>query len=395
MPLLINWILLLIFWLLAVYSTSVYESFTMSVASIAKYWADSSFSEPTNYYYFYQQIKSLIYIAIIFVILRKFPIKSLKNHKFAWAIMIWTFILQCLVFTRWGGSYNWARWWLDFPGIPSIQPSEFFKLAYVIFLASWLTRKKEREKKWEISSISFLISFIVISALLYFVFLLIPDFWTILIMWGTALIMVRFSWLNLKKTLLILFIWIWSAIIAWLTLGSINKKFSYITNRFSYFFTIDKEKKQAEREKTWWQTTQALIAIWWWGFFGNWYGRWLQKYSNLPESYCDFIFAAFSEEIWFVWNIFLIALYIRMFRYVLKHLQKVSDPQLKLIWVWIISLIIVQTLVNIWVNVQIIPTTWVTLPFVSAWWSALMVNCIELLLLYKILQTKNKVLPVR
>lgn len=388
MPLLINWIILLIFWLLAVYSTSVYESFTMSLSSINKWF--TTFSEPTNYYYFYQQIKSLIYITIAFVIFWKFPIKILKNHKFAGMIMIFTLIFQCLVFTKRWDSYNGARWWLNIPHVPSIQPSEFFKLAYVIFLASWLTRKKENmDSPW------FLIIFIILSALLYFVFLLIPDFWTVLIIWATALVMVRFSWLKLKKTLLILWIWLWAWLIAWLTLWSLFPKFKYITNRFEYFITSDKEKIQAEREKTWWQTTQALIAIWWWGFFGNGYGRGLQKYSNLPESYCDFIFAAFSEEIWFIWNLALIGLYVRMFWYVLKRLQKVNDPQLKLIWVWIISLIIVQTLVNIWVNVQIIPTTWVTLPFVSAWGSSLMVNCIELLFLYKILKTENKILPVR
>lgn len=383
MPLLINWILLLIFWLLAVYSTSVYESFIMTAKSV-------NFAEPTNYYYFQQQIKAIIYTIILILLLRKFPVKTLKNHKFAWIIMVWTFILQCLVFTSLGWNYNWARWWLDIPGIPSIQPSEFFKLAYVIFLASWLTRKKEN-----MNSPQFLITFIVLSALLYFVFLLIPDFWTVLIIWATALIMVRFSWLKLKKTLSILWIWLWAWLIAWLTLGLVSDKFSYITKRFEYFFTTDKEKLEEERERTWWQTTQALIAIGWWGLFWNWYGNWLQKYSNLPEAYCDFIFAAFSEEIGFIWNIFLIALYLRMFRYVLKHLQKVNDPQLKLIWVWIISLIIVQTCVNMWVNVQIIPTTWITLPFVSAWWSSLMINCIELLLLYKIIKIENKVLPVK
>ena len=388
MPLIINWIFLLIFWLLAVYSTSVYESFTMSLSSINRWF--TTFTEPTNYYYFYQQIKALIYIAILFLILRKFPIKAIKNHKFAWILMVWTFIFQCLVFTSLWDSYNWARWWLNIPHIPSIQPSEFFKLAYVIFLASWLTRKKD-----SMNSPQFLIIFIVLNALLYFVFLLIPDFWTVLIIWATALVMVRYSWLKLKKTLAILWIWLWAWLIAWLTLWLINDKFSYITKRFEYFFTTNKEKIEEERERTWWQTTQALIAIWWWWFFGNWYGNGLQKYSNLPEAYCDFIFAAFSEEIWFIGNLFLIALYVRMFRYVLKHLQKVQDPQLKLIWVWIISLIIIQTFVNMWVNVQIIPTTWITLPFISAWWSSLMVNCIELLLLYKIIKTENKVLPVR
>ena len=383
MPILINWILLLIFWLLAVYSTSVYESFIMTAKSV-------NFAEPTNYYYFYQQLKALVYIAIAVIVLRKFPIKTLKNHKFASIIMILAFILQCLVFSERWKSYNWARWWLNIPHIPSIQPSEFFKLAYVIFLASWLTRKKEN-----MNSPQFFLLFIVLSALLYAIFLFIPDFWTVLIIWATALIMVWFSWLSLKKTATILAIWLFSWVFAWLTLGLVNKKFVSIQNRFAYFFTSDKAKLEEERDRTWWQTTQALIAIWWWGLFWNGYGNGLQKYSNLPESYCDFIFAAFSEEIWFFWNMLLITLYVWMFRYVLKHIQKVNDPQLKLIWIWIISLIIVQTFVNMWVNVQIIPTTWITLPFISAWWSSLMVNCIELLLLYKILQTENKVLPVR
>ena len=383
MPLLINWIFLLIFWLLAVYSTSVYESFIMTAKSV-------NFAEPTNYYYFYQQLKALIYIAIAILILRKFPIKTLKNHKFTSIVMILAFILQCLVFTKWWESYNWARWWLNIPHMPSIQPSEFFKLAYVIFLASRLTRKKEN-----MNSPQFFLLFIVLSALLYAIFLFIPDFWTVLIIWATALIMVRYSWLNLKKTATILAIWLFAWVFAWLTLWLVNKRFVYIQNRFAYFFTSDKSKIEEERERTWWQTTQALIAIWWWWFFGNGYGNGLQKYSNLPEAYCDFIFAAFSEEIWFFGNILLIALYVRMLWYVLKHIQKVNDPQLKLIWIWIISLIIVQTFVNMWVNVQIIPTTWITLPFISAGWSSLMVNCIEILLLYKILQTENKVLPVK
>ena len=383
MPLLINWLILLVFWLLAIYSTSVYESFTMTLKSV-------NFDEPTNYFYFYQQLKALIYIVIAILVLWKFPVRTLKNHKFASIAMILAFVLQCLVFTKWWESYNWARWWLNIPNAPSVQPSEFFKLAYVIFLASWLTRKKEN-----MSSPQFFLLFIVLSAILYAIFLFIPDFWTVLIIWATALIMVRYSWLSLKKTATILAIWLIAWVFAWLTLWLVSDRFVYIQNRFTYFFTSDKEKVEAEREKTWRQTTQALIAIWWGGFLWNWYWNWLQKYSNLPEAYCDFIFAAFSEEIWFVWNIFLIALYVRMFRYVLKHLQKVSDQQLKLVWIWIISLIIVQTFVNMWVNVQIIPTTWITLPFVSAWWSSLMVNCIELLLLYKILQTENKVLPVK
>lgn len=382
MPLLFNAVILIIFWLLAIYSTSVYESFTMTLSSL-------NFLEPTNYYYFRQQLKAIIYIIIVILILWKFPVKALKNHKFAAIIMAWTFLLQCLVFTKLWDTYNGAKWRLNIPHMPSLQPCEFFKLAYVIFLASRLTRKKDQMK-----TSKFLLTFILLCVLLFAIFLFIPDLWTILIIWATALIMVRYSWLNLKKTLAILGIALFSWVTFWLTFWKLIWNW-YIYNRFSNFFTRDQEKLQNEKETVWWQTTQALIAIWWWWFRWNWYGHWLQKYSNLPESYCDFIFAAFSEEVWFVWNMILIGLYIRMFRYVLKHLQKINDPQLKLIWVWLISLIMIQVFVNIWVNVHLLPTTWITLPFISAWWSALMINCIEILLLYKILQTENKVLPVK
>jgi hypothetical protein len=61
----------------------------------------ANFAEPTNYYYFYQQLKSLVYIVIAIIALRKFPVKLLKNHKFASIVMILAFILQCLVFSKW------------------------------------------------------------------------------------------------------------------------------------------------------------------------------------------------------------------------------------------------------------------------------------------------------
>jgi cell division protein FtsW (lipid II flippase) len=60
-----------------------------------------NFDEPTNYFYFYQQLKALIYIVIAILVLWKFPVRTLKNHKFASIAMILAFVLQCLVFTKW------------------------------------------------------------------------------------------------------------------------------------------------------------------------------------------------------------------------------------------------------------------------------------------------------
>ncbi|MBO4203491.1 FtsW/RodA/SpoVE family cell cycle protein [bacterium] len=86
----------------------------------------------------------------------------------------------------------------------------------------------------------------------------------------------------------------------------------------------------------------------------------------MPEAQSDFIFAAFSEEIGFAGNLILLGLYCRMFRYVLSHLQKLRDPQSKMIGVGIISIITIQTFIHICVNIKILPNTGITLPFVSA-----------------------------
>jgi cell division protein FtsW (lipid II flippase) len=69
-------------------------------------------------------------------------------------------------------------------------------------------------------------------------------------------------------------------------------------------------------------------------------------------------------------------------------LRYVKDDYSKVIGVGIISLIMIQVFVNIWVNVKIMPNTWLTLPFVSYGGTALMINLIEIVLLYKILKNK-------
>jgi len=249
MPLLIAGILLIGFGLLAVFSVSIYESFGLSLCNkgsaetIAKCLA--SFPEPTNYYYFQQQISSLLYIAIALFVVWKFPINIIKSHKFATFALVAAFIIQILVFTPLGRTYGGAAGWLYIPGLPSIQPSEIFKLAYVLFMASWLLRKKG-----EMQTPKFLLNFIVICALLYAVFLFIPDFGTVLILGGTALIMVRFAGLSIKKTLAILVLGLFAGVFAGFSMAVINPNLTYIRERFSYFFETDQEAKAAQKEKT-------------------------------------------------------------------------------------------------------------------------------------------------
>jgi cell division protein FtsW len=394
MPLLVVTGLLLLYGILALFSVSVHESFTTTLSLINKWILDG---DPSNYFFFFKQIKNFIYVAIVGYIVYLFPLKSLKNHKFLAFISIIIFIFQILVFTPLGSKLWWARWWLDLPWLPSIQPSEFFKLWYVLFISWWFIRKQHL-----INSLTILKKFFVMNVFLLWIFLLIPDLWSVLVMGLTSLIMCIYAGVSFKNIGRMLVVWgIWFSIgMRWLM--SINNvfckidpntivdknslpsicRYTYITKRFEVFLNPEEDSTGRNTSR---QNRQAIIAIWWGGFRWKWYGKWLQKFGYIPEAQSDFIFAAFAEETGFWWILILLWLYSALVYYTVTRIHLVRDPYFKLISIWLISLMIVQVFVHIGVNIQLLPNTWLTLPFISYGGTSLMTSIIAIILLYKIL----------
>lgn len=378
MPIIIVWILLTLIGILSIYSVSIYESFTLTMSLIAN---GVSTGDPYNYFYFIRQLRSIGIAVIVAGLVYKISMKFFQNERNMTILAIVLMALQVAVFIPGiGSTFGWARWWLDIPFLPSIQPSELFKLWYVLFLGSRLLRRRNT-----VNTKNFFISFIVINFILYFIFLLIPDLGTVMILGIVGLIMCRYMWAKLKYVLRMLFGWIFVWLAVWGMAGMISERFSYIQKRFVYFLnpSVDPQARQI-----WWQNQQALLAIGWWWLFGKWYGKWLQKFGYIPEAQSDFVFSALAEEIGFLWWLALICIYFYLGYYFLSNLHKVKDDYKRAIWVGIISLILVQVFVNIWVNIKILPNTWLTLPFLSYGWTALMVNLIEIVILYKIIKNK-------
>lgn len=379
MPIIIVWIILTIFGLLSIYSVSIHESFSLTISLLAKgkwEW------DPSNYFYFFRQLKNIWLSFVMAAIIYAIPIRFFQKNKNTTIIATILMALQVSVFIPGiGVVLKGARGWIDIPFLPSIQPAEFFKLWYVLFLWWWLMRKREK-----INTKEFFISFIILNTLLFFVFLLIPDLGTVMILWIVGLIMCRYAGAKIKYILWILFWGMLGGLLLGGIAGMVSDRFAYIQKRFIYFVSssVDPQAKQI-----WWQNQQALLAIGGGGLFGKWYGKWLQKFWFIPEAQSDFVFAAFSEEIWFVGNMVLLSLYLYIGWYFLTNLRHIKDEHSKMIGIGILSLILIQAFVNIWVNIKILPNTWLTLPFISYWWTALMVNFIEIILLYKILQ-RNK-----
>ena len=378
MPILIVGALLSCFGILAVYSVSIHESFTLTLSLVAK---GLRSGEPSNYFYFFRQLRNVFMAVIAAGALYYIPISFFQKSKNIIIIFSLFMILQLAVFVPGiGVTLNGARWWINMPLLWSMQPAEFFKVGYVLFLAWWLIRKRSKINQKE-----FYISFIVLNAAFFLVFLMIPDLGTVLILWLVGLILCRYAWSKLKYVLMIVVGWLSAGLIVGSIAGMVSPRFQYIQKRFTYFLSssVDPQNRQVG-----WQNQQALIAVGWGWFLGKWYGKWLQKFGFIPEAQSDFVFAAFSEEIGFAWNIVLLGLYFYLAYYFLSRLRQVRDEYGKMIGVGIISLIMIQVFVNIGVNIKIMPNTWLTLPFVSYGGTALMVNLIEIMLLYKILKNR-------
>lgn len=344
-----------------------------------------------NYVLFRSQIRNLIVALVAIFFVYFIPLGWLKEKKFVYFFVILTFIFQLLVFSPLAATNGEARWWVDLWVLPNMQPSEFFKVWYVIFMAYWLTKRKDDiNEKWFLNK--FFIQFTMINFFVLTIILCIPDMWTLFILALTGVIMAWYMWFPVKK---IAFLWLCALFVAslWVFVLSVVNPDNYAYHRIKTFFTTDEQEKKDIELKDWWQIQQWIIAIWAWGFFGQWYGKWLQKMWQLPEAYSDMIFAAYSEEIWFFGNMVLFALYIGLFITVLRRIAEVKDPQMRVLCVWIISLITVQVFVHIWVNVEVLPNTWLTLPFISHGWTALLINLVELMLLYKILSTVKESSP--
>ena len=128
MPLLIAGALLILIGILAIYSVSIHESFMLTLTKVAS----GVMSQPSNYFYFDKHIINLLIALGVSLVVYKIPFKFFKKYNHI--LFILAFIFQLLVFSKLGLSLNGAKGWL-YIGITTIQPSEFFKLGFVLFFA--------------------------------------------------------------------------------------------------------------------------------------------------------------------------------------------------------------------------------------------------------------------
>jgi len=270
------------------------------------------------------------------------------------------------------GSIRWF-----FIGPISVQPSELAKLALVSYIASYMVR---RSYQLQNTFQGFLIPMSVLG-FIAFLLMLEPDFGAVVVIAATILGMLFLGGVRVKNFLILVPFLL--CILGFLAVSS-----SYRVQRFTAF-----RDPWADQFNSGYQLVQSLIAFGRGSWLGSGLGGSIQKLLYLPESHSDFIFAVLAEELGLIGVMGVLILYgILVFRAMeigrkAKNLGKEYGANLAY---GIGLLIILQTVINISVNVGLLPTKGLTLPLMSAGGSSMVAACIAVGVLFRI-DYENKV----
>ena len=259
-----------------------------------------------------------------------------------------------------GQEKNYARRWLAIKiGSASIsfQPSELAKWSLVIFLAAFLDKYADTMKL-------FLKRFVPVCLVAGAVVALIvtQDFGTaafISLLTFLMLLIGRVRWRYFLTSL---------PVIAPLFYFAIVTSPSRINRLRAFFFPGHADSNSL------YQAKQSLIAISSGGIFGKGLGRGILKYGHLPEDTTDFIFAVIAEELGFVGGIVVIAVFVGFIVAGILLIRRCEDPFGRLLAAGIVLTIGIQAAINIGVVTVVLPTKGISLPFISAGGSGMVLS---------------------
>ena len=299
----------------------------------------------TNDYSFF--FKHLVFIFLGTIVI--FILSSLDKEKLLKYSLIIFFIslifLSLVPFI--GIEVKGSKRWIDLYLLPRFQPIELVKPFLIIFVSIILSSEKYSNIYFKYS-LSFFITILVV-----FLLALQPDIGQTLLILFTWSILIFTSGINLifLSILFLLLILSLSYLIIFIP------KFNYIKNRILSFF--DKETGTHN-----FQSDKAIESITSGGFFGKGIGEGTLK-NNVPEAHTDYIISVISEEFGVIAIILILILFLVFIYSIFKKVNFENDERTKLILVGCASLILMQAMIHIGVNIRLFPTTGMTLPFIS------------------------------
>jgi cell division protein FtsW len=295
------------------------------------------------YHYFSRHlIISILDILVMFYI-SYIKISFLK--KLILPIFVISLILLMLV-PLIGVEIKGAKRWLDLH-IFRLQPIELIKPFFVLITANIIASGKDKNLKY-----SYFISLMLLSAIIILL-LNQPDVGQSILLITTWVSIVFISGIKISYIFILLGLLIICAISL---LIIFPEKFGYIIQRLNIFF----DPAQGDN----FQTDKALAAIKQGGLKGQGMGEGILK-ESVPEAHTDYIIAVISEEFGSIISIMVVTIFLYISYKIIKDCFKTSDESSKIALCGLSSLLIFQTFIHVGVNTSLLPTTGMTLPFLS------------------------------
>ena len=299
----------------------------------------------TNDYLFF--FKHLIFLSIgvffIFIFSSMSQENLFKISIICFAVSVVLLILVPLI----GVEVKGSKRWIDLYLIPRFQPIELVKPFFIVFLSILLSSQKHINIYLKYS-----LSFFATLGVVFFLVLQ-PDIGQTLLILFAWSILIFISGINLIFLITLFFI----LILSFSYLVLFVPKFAYIKSRIISFFDSDTGTHNFQSDK-------AIESIVSGGFFGKGIGEGTLK-NRVPEAHTDYIISVISEEFGIVAIILILFLFLVFIHTIFKKVNLENNDRSKLILVGCISLILMQVMIHVGVNIRLFPTTGMTLPFIS------------------------------
>jgi cell division protein FtsW len=339
----------------------------LMVASASMVVSDKIYHSPLHFF-----MRQSIYLALALLlaaVVWRVPIDTWQ--RFSGYLFLFGLLLLVLVLLPGiGRTVNGSRRWLNL-GLLTLQVSELVKFFMVLYMARYIQRfHVDLRTHW----LAF-VKPLILLALVAFLLLLEPDFGAAVVITATTLLMLYLSGARLLPFIVLLLV-----VMACLALLAVTSP--YRLARLTSFLNPWHTPFGSG-----YQLTQSLMAFGRGGVFGVGLGNSVQKLFYLPEAHTDFLFAVIAEELGLIGVIALIGLFLVL---VLRTLwvglraQKQGRLFAAFLCYGIGFWLGLQAVVNMGVNMGILPTKGITLPFISYGGSSMLVNCMVIAVVLRV-----------
>ncbi|MDR2733594.1 MAG: putative lipid II flippase FtsW [Spirochaetota bacterium] len=261
-----------------------------------------------------------------------------------------------------GHLVNNARRWISLP-VLQMQPSEFAKIALVLYLAGIMSKKHEQGLEGSLRGfLPPLLITLCFVCLIYFE----PDFSTAILVLIVGITLLLMGGVPMRHI-----IGLALSAVPFLIVLLFGR--DYLRTRI--FAHLD---PLADPENMGYQVVQSLLSFQNGGYIGRGIGRGVQKMGALPEAHTDFILAAHAEEIGALGVSFLLLLILALVWRIFRIALRTQDNFARLFCFGIAMFIAWQTLINAGMITGLLPIAGLPFPFLSYGGSSLVANCIAL-----------------